>query len=84
LEQVSAEIAYAVATINGLEMHDEGSNRLRQKLLAFYGVALTVPLHPAQLRDAPNERLLDDALAEVEEIKERVLMLEVKLRKLKR
>lgn len=68
-----------MSTINGLETQGNGSQRLREALLEFYGVPHQVHLQIKEM--APH--LVDDALADVIEIKERIRMLEIKLRKLK-
>ena len=75
-------MGYAVATINGLELHGKGSKRLREKPIAFYGLGHQIF---AQFKEeVPSAHLVDDAIAEVSEIRERLGMLETKLRKLKK
>jgi hypothetical protein len=70
-----------VGAISDLERTGDGSERLKRALTnALRGEAATA-LTP--LRDAPSY-LAEDALADLLEIKEKVLMLEVKLRKLKK
>ena len=55
LEKVAELSGYKVATINGLELHGEGSDRLKQKLAEVYGKQ-----NPnASLRDAAPESELE-------------------------
>ena len=72
-------------------MKARGSDRLRTKLLEIYGLTNTpgIRQYPEfqpqsmSLHDAPDRNLIDDALAEVQTIKEAVAALERKLKKLK-
>lgn len=90
LESVSELSGFAKGTISDLENHGCGSDRLRAKLLEIYGLTNTPGIRqypklqpPAMsLHDAPREYLVDDALAEVQTIKEALAALERKLKNL--
>lgn len=53
LEQAAKVSGYGVSTINGLEIHDEGSTRLRKKLTDIYAAASGN--QPDSLRDGPPQ-----------------------------
>ncbi len=84
-KQVAEQIGKSVAAVNGLENHDKGGFELRFLLDKLYGAApaSTAPSPPAILHDAGNENLIDEALAEVQTIRDALDDLERKLKKLK-
>jgi len=80
LAQVAALIPYATGTISDLERTGKGSDRLRKALDQLYGNRNTPSFTE---EESPAEYLVDDLIAEAQEIRERAARLEMKALKLK-
>ena len=81
LKQVAEMTGWAISTISDFERTGEGGPHMREKLEEVYGIRNSPGV--AILADRPDQNLIDDALAEVQTIRDALNDLERKLKKLK-
>lgn len=80
LKQVAEASGYGIGTISDLERTGAGGKHLREKLEGIYG--LRNP-ETVSLKDSVGENLIDDALSDLQTIRDALNDLERKLKKLK-
>lgn len=84
LANVAEKTGYSVAAVNGIELRDEGGYELRDVLSKLYGAKLQYGEHQPSvlaMHDAPN--LIDEAIAEVQQMQKQLSALEKKLNRIK-
>jgi transcriptional regulator with XRE-family HTH domain len=67
---------YSIATINGLELSDDGSVRLRERLLEIYGLQNPPQSGADIIREAYEKKNYTEAMAAVQKLKNDAVALE--------